>query len=30
MTNREWLEIDKRKRDGEKMADILDSMKVLK
>ena len=30
LTNREWLEIDKRKRDGEKMADILDSMKVLK
>lgn len=30
LTNKEWLEIDKRKRDGEKLADILDEMKVLK
>lgn len=30
LTNREWLEIDRRKRAGEKLADILESMKVLK
>ena len=30
LTNREWLEIDRRKRAGEKLADILDEMKVLK
>lgn len=30
LTNKEWLEIDKRKRDGEKLADILDSLNVLK
>ena len=30
LTNREWLEVDKRKKAGERLADILDSMKVLK
>lgn len=30
LTNREWLEVDKRKKNGERLADILDSMKVLK
>lgn len=30
LTNREWIEVDKRKRAGEKLADILESMKVLK
>lgn len=30
LTNKEWLEIDRRKRAGEKLADILDEMKVLK
>lgn len=30
LNNHEWVEIDKRKRNGEKLADILDSMKVLK
>ena len=30
LSNREWLEIDRRKREGEKLAEILDSMKVLK
>ena len=30
LSNREWVEIDKRKRSGEKLADILDEMKVLK
>lgn len=30
LSNREWLEIEKRKQAGEKLANILDSMKVLK
>lgn len=30
LSNREWLEIDRRKRSGECLADILSSMKVLK
>ncbi len=30
LTNKEWLEIDARKRNGEKLADILDELKVLK
>ena len=30
LTNHEWLEIDRRKREGEKLAEILASMKVLK
>lgn len=30
LTNDEWVTIDKRKRDGEKLADILDELKVLK
>lgn len=30
LTNREWLEIDARKSNGERMADILDDLKVLK
>ena len=30
LTNREWLEIDKRKKDGERLADILAELKVLK
>ena len=30
LSNKEWLEIDKRKRNGEKLSDILDEMKVLK
>ena len=30
LTNREWLEVDKRKKAGERLADILESMKVLK
>lgn len=30
LTNNEWVEIDKRKKDGERLADILDSLKVLK
>lgn len=29
LTNKEWLEIDSRKRDGERLSDILSSMKVL-
>lgn len=29
-TNTEWLEIDKRKANGERLSDILESMKVLK
>ena len=30
LTNDEWVAIDKRKRNGEKLADILDELKVLK
>lgn len=30
LTNREWIEIDRRKRCGEKLADILSELKVLK
>lgn len=29
LTNREWTEIDKRKKNGERLADILESLKVL-
>lgn len=29
LTNKEWLEIDSRKRNGERLSDILSSMKVL-
>ena len=30
LTNSEWIEIDKRKKNGERLADILDELKVLK
>lgn len=30
LTNREWLEIDRRKQNGERLSDILDEMRVLK
>lgn len=30
LTNREWVEIDKRKASGERLADILSELKVLK
>ena len=30
LTNKEWLEIDKRKKNGEKLSDILKSLNVLK
>ena len=30
LTNAEWIEIDKRKNNGERLADILDELKVLK
>lgn len=30
LSNTEWLEIDRRKKDGERLSDILDEMKVLK
>lgn len=30
LTSREWLEIDKRKTDGEKLPDILQEFRVLK
>ena len=30
LTNDEWLEIDKRKKNGESLSDILDELKVLK
>lgn len=30
LTNQEWLEIDRRKRAGERLADILSELKVLK
>lgn len=30
LSNAEWVNIDKRKRNGERLADILDELKVLK
>lgn len=30
LTNAEWVQIDKRKKNGERLADILDELKVLK
>lgn len=30
LTNDEWLEIDRRKKKGERLSDILDELKVLK
>ena len=30
LTNSEWVKIDKRKNNGERLADILDELKVLK
>lgn len=30
LSNDEWLEIDRRKKDGERLSDILDELKVLK
>lgn len=30
LTNKEWLEIDQRKKNGERLSDILNEMKVLK
>lgn len=30
LTNKEWLEIDQRKKNGERLLDILEQMKVLK
>lgn len=30
LTNNEWLEIDRRKKNGERLADILEELKVLK
>lgn len=30
LTNSEWIEIDRRKRNGERLADILDELRVLK
>lgn len=30
LTNNEWITIDRRRKCGERLADILDSMKVLK
>ena len=30
LSNSEWLEIDKRKKNGERLSDILDELKVLK
>lgn len=30
LTNREWLEIDRRKKNGERLADILAELRVLK
>ena len=30
LSNNEWLEVDRRKKNGERLADILGSMKVLK
>lgn len=30
LSNKEWLEVDRRKRNGERLSDILAQMKVLK
>lgn len=30
LTNREWVEIDQRKKNGERLADILSELRVLK
>lgn len=30
LSNKEWLEIDRRKKDGERLSDILSDMRVLK
>lgn len=30
LTNQEWLEVDQRKKNGERLADILSDMRVLK
>ena len=30
LSNKEWLEVDRRKKGGESLSDILESMKVLK
>lgn len=30
LTNAEWIEIDQRKKNGERLGDILDELKVLK
>lgn len=30
LSNKEWLEIDRRKKDGERLSGILDEMRVLK
>ena len=30
LTNEEWVKIDRRKKNGERLADILDELKVLK
>lgn len=30
LSNREWLEIDKRKKNGERLSDILSELRVLK
>ena len=30
LTNSEWVEIDRRKSNGERLADILEELKVLK
>lgn len=30
LTNKEWLEIDRRKKNGEQLSEILDELKVLK
>ena len=30
LSNAEWIEIDKRKKNGERLSDILDELKVLK
>lgn len=30
LTNKEWLEIDRRKKSGERLSDILEDMRVLK
>lgn len=30
LSNKEWLEIDRRKKNGERLSDILSEMKVLK